>query len=55
MKIRVISETQARRSWAKLLDLQLRGYVFLIKRRGRAVASLERPTTTSSRRRDKLN
>jgi hypothetical protein len=49
MKIRTLTETQARRCWQRLLDLQLRGYTYLIKRRGKVIARLEpiRPTMIS--------
>jgi hypothetical protein len=40
MKIRILSEAQARRSWPRLIDLQQRGYTFHIKRRGKVVAHL---------------
>ena len=46
MKIRVISERQARRSWLRLVELQQRGYQFVIKRAGKPVAHLERIATT---------
>jgi hypothetical protein len=46
MKTRILTETQVRRSWLRLLDLQRRGYTFLVKRRGKVIARLEavRPT-----------
>ena len=46
MKIRTLSEAQARRCWDRLIDLQLRGYTYLIRRRGRIIARLgpNRPT-----------
>jgi len=55
MKIRTLSEAQARRSWTRLMDLQLRGYAFLIERRGKVIARIERikPTIFSSNRRKK--
>jgi antitoxin (DNA-binding transcriptional repressor) of toxin-antitoxin stability system len=40
MKIRVLSEAQARRSWHRLIELQRRGFIYVIKRRGKAVARL---------------
>ncbi len=49
MKTRVISAVQAGRSWERLIDLQLRGYVFIIKRNGRRVARLESVRNTISR------
>ena len=48
-RIRTISEAQARRAWPRLMELQARGYTFVIKRRGKAVARLERIPTTISR------
>ena len=48
MKTRVITEAQARRSWLRLIELQQRGYTFVIKRRGKAVARLEPFRTTIS-------
>jgi hypothetical protein len=56
MKIRTLTEAQARRSWERLIQLQARGYTFIIKRRGRPVAWLKRirPTISSSSI-DKLN
>jgi hypothetical protein len=52
MKIRTVSEAHLRRSWSRLLDLQLRGYEYRVKRRGKVIASLRRarPTMFSSRR-----
>ena len=56
MKTRVITESQARRSWQRLIELQRRGYTFLIKRRGKPVARLQPAATTiHSGRNDKLN
>jgi hypothetical protein len=56
MKIRKLTETQARRSWDRIIDLQLRGYTFVINRRGRPVAWLRRiQPTISSGRKGKLN
>jgi hypothetical protein len=49
MKTRVITEARARRSWLRLIELQQRGYTFVIKRRGKAVARLEPFRTTISR------
>ena len=49
MKIRVISEAQARRSWSRFLELQQHGYTFVIKRAGRPLARLERIPTTIAR------
>jgi antitoxin (DNA-binding transcriptional repressor) of toxin-antitoxin stability system len=48
-KIRTLTEAQARRAWDRLVELQQRGYTFVIKRRGKAVARLEpiRPTISS--------
>ena len=46
MKIRTLTERQARRCWTRLLSLQARGYVFRIKRRGKVVALLQRPKPT---------
>ena len=46
MKTRVISERQARCSWERLIELQQRGYRFVIKRAGKPVARLERIPTT---------
>jgi antitoxin (DNA-binding transcriptional repressor) of toxin-antitoxin stability system len=40
MKIRIVSEAQARRSWHRLIELQQRGFIYVIKRRGKAVARL---------------
>ena len=42
MKIRTLSESQARKVWARMLDLSLRGYCFFIKRRGKVVARFSR-------------
>ncbi len=55
MKIRTLTEGQAHRSWIRLIDLQLHGYTFLIKRRGRVIARLEaiRPTIFSRAERKK--
>jgi len=49
MKIRILTEAQASRSWLRLIGLQERGYSIRIKRRGRVVAHLERirPTIPS--------
>jgi hypothetical protein len=49
MKTRVITEARARRSRLRLIELQQRGYAFVIKRRGKAVARLEAFRTTISR------
>jgi hypothetical protein len=49
MKIRILSEVQARAVWPRLMDLQLRGYAFGIKRRGKVVAWLRRIRPTISR------
>jgi len=55
MKIRTLTEAQARRSWLRLIDLQERGYSFHIKRRGKVIAHLERirPTIPSRATRKK--
>jgi hypothetical protein len=50
MKIRTLSEAQAQRCWSRLIDFQLRGYTYLIKRRGKVVARLERARSTISGR-----
>jgi hypothetical protein len=49
MKIRTLTESQARRSWPRLIELQRHGYTYLIKRRNRVIARLDpiRPTIFS--------
>jgi len=47
MKVIRLTEAQARRSWTRLLELQQRGYTYLIKRRGRVIARLSRAGRTA--------